>query len=108
MKIDKTLQLPCGVEIKNRFLKSAMTEGIANSDALANKRHVKLYERWAKGGTGISITGNVQIDHRYIERAGNVVIEGTQTNESLAALANWSQAGTVSYTHLTLPTIYSV
>ena len=47
MKIDKTLQLPCGVEIKNRFLKSAMTEGIANSDALSNKRHAKLYERWA-------------------------------------------------------------
>ena len=76
MKIDKTLQLPCGVEIKNRFLKSAMTEGIANSDALANNRHVKLYGRWAKGGAGISVTGNVQIDHRYIERAGNVVIDG--------------------------------
>ena len=38
MKIDNTLQLPCGVEIKNRFLKSAMTEGIANSDALSNNR----------------------------------------------------------------------
>ena len=100
MKIDNTLQLPCGVEIKNRFLKSAMTEGIANSDALANSRHVNLYERWAKGGAGISITGNVQIDHRYIERAGNVVIEGTQTNESLAALANWSQAGKQNNTQL--------
>ena len=48
MKIDKTLQLPCGVEIKNRFLKSAMTEGIANIDASANNRHVKLYERWSR------------------------------------------------------------
>ena len=100
MSINKTLQLPCGVEIKNRFLKSAMTEGIANSDALANNRHVNLYERWAKGGTGISVTGNVQIDHRYIERAGNVVIEGTQTNKSLAALANWSQAGKQNNTQL--------
>ena len=100
MSINKILQLPCGVEVKNRFLKSAMTEGIANSDALSNNRHVKLYERWAKGGTGISITGNVQIDHRYIERAGNVVIEGTQTNESLAALANWSQAGKQNNTQL--------
>ena len=40
MKIDKTLQLPCGVEIKNRFLKSAMTEGIANSDALTKKSNL--------------------------------------------------------------------
>ena len=33
-------QLMCGVEIKNRFLKSAMTEGLANSDAIANERSV--------------------------------------------------------------------
>ncbi len=49
-KISDNLLLPCGVEIKNRFLKSAMTEGIANVDAAANSRHVNLYDRWAKGG----------------------------------------------------------
>ena len=94
MKINEKLELPCGVEIKNRFLKSAMTEGLANSDAVANKKHSNLYDRWAKGGIGISITGNVQVDHRYIERAGNVIIEGDQSNESLASLADWSKAGT--------------
>ena len=40
--INEKLVLPCGVEIKNRFLKSAMTEGLAESDAIANKRHNKL------------------------------------------------------------------
>ena len=64
MKISKELQLPCGVIIKNRFLKSAMTEGIANEDAEANSRHVNLYDRWAKGGSGVLVTGNVQVDHR--------------------------------------------
>ncbi len=98
--INEKLILPCGAEIKNRFLKSAMTEGLAKSDATANKRHNNLYERWAKGGIGISVTGNVQVDHRYIERAGNVVIEGKQSNESLAALADWSKAGTQNNTHL--------
>ena len=42
--IDSNLFLPCGIEIKNRFLKSAMTEGIAQSDGMANKKHNKLYE----------------------------------------------------------------
>ena len=98
--INEKLTLPCGAEIKNRFLKSAMTEGLAKSDATANIRHNNLYERWAKGGIGISVTGNVQVDHRYIERAGNVVIEGKQSNESLAALADWSKAGTQNNTHL--------
>ena len=100
MNISKPLQLSCGVEIKNRFLKSSMTEGLANSDAIANKRHNHLYGRWANGGIGISVTGNVQVDHRYIERAGNVVIEGKQSNESLAALADWSKAGTQNNTQL--------
>ena len=98
--INEKLELPCGVEVKNRFLKSAMTEGLAGSDAVANKKHNNLYEKWANGGVGISVTGNVQIDHRYIERAGNVVIEGEQSNESLAALADWSHAGTQNNTHL--------
>ena len=98
--IEQKIVLPCGAIVKNRFLKSAMTEGLANSNAIANKRHNNLYERWAKGGIGVSVTGNVQVDHRYIERAGNVVIEGTQSNESLAALADWSKSGTQNNTHL--------
>ena len=77
-----------------------MTEGLASSNAAANERHANLYEAWAKGGSGISVTGNVQVDHRYIERAGNVVIEGDQSNEQLAGLANWSAAGSQNDTHL--------
>ena len=42
----------------------------------------------------------MQIDHRYIERPGNVVIEGEQTNEQISALANWAKAGTQQNTHL--------
>ena len=98
--ISEKILLPCGVEVKNRFLKSAMTEGLADANAEANIKHQALYTRWARGGVGISVTGNVQVDHRYIERAGNVVIEGKQSNESLAALADWSKAGTQNNTHL--------
>ena len=100
MKISEKLELPCGAVIKNRFLKSAMTEGLASENACANLGHVNLYDKWSKGGSGILVTGNVQVDHRYIERPGNVVIEGEQTNEQISALANWAKAGTQQNTHL--------
>ena len=100
MKISEKLELPCGVVIKNRFLKSAMTEGLASENACANQGHVNLYDKWSKGGSGILVTGNVQVDHRYIERPGNVVIEGEQTNEQISSLANWAKAGTQQNTHL--------
>ena len=100
MKISEKLELPCGAVIKNRFLKSAMTEGLASENACANQGHVNLYDKWSKGGSGILVTGNVQVDHRYIERPGNVVIEGEQTNEQISSLANWAKAGTQQNTHL--------
>ena len=46
------------------------------------------------------LTGNVQVDHRYLERPGNVVIEGQQTNEQLSRLTAYAEAGTKNDTHL--------
>ena len=54
-----------------------MTEGLADSLNRATDRHVELYRRWASGGSGALLTGNVQVDRRYLERAGNIVIDGT-------------------------------
>ena len=54
---------------------------------------MNLYSKWASGGADILLTGNVQVDHRYLERPGNVVIEGQQTNEQLARLSKYAEAG---------------
>ena len=62
--IESALKLPCGVAVKNRICKAAMTEGLADEQNRATQKHVTLYERWAQGGAGILLTGNVQIDHR--------------------------------------------
>ena len=97
--IDK-LDLPCGVQIKNRICKGAMTEGLADEQNRATSKHVNLYNRWSDGGAGILLTGNVQVDHRYLERPGNVVIEGQQTNEQLSRLTAYAEAGTKNNTHL--------
>ncbi len=85
------LQLPCGVELPNRLLKSAMTEGLADPHDRATRRHETLYRRWAEGGTGTLVTGNVMIDRRFLERPGNVVIDD---NGGRAALRRWAAAGT--------------
>ena len=98
--ITDKLDLPCGVEIKNRICKGAMTEGLADAQNRATSQHVNLYDRWSSGGAAILLTGNVQVDHRFLERPGNVVIEGQQTNEQLSRLISYAEAGTKNNTHL--------
>ena len=99
-EITDKLDLPCGVQIKNRICKGAMTEGLADEQNRATSKHINLYNRWSDGGAGILLTGNVQVDHRYLERPGNVVIEGQQTNEQLSRLTAYAEAGTKNNTHL--------
>ena len=100
INIESTLKLPCGVTVKNRICKAAMTEGLADEQNRATQKHATLYERWAHGGAGILLTGNVQIDHRYLERPGNIVIEGKQSNEQISRLRAYAEAGTKNDTHL--------
>lgn len=98
--INDNLELPCGAVIKNRLCKGAMTEGLADEQNRATSKHVNLYNKWSSGGAGILLTGNVQVDHRYLERPGNVVIEGIQSNKQLSRLSQYAEAGTKNNTHL--------
>lgn len=52
-----------------------MTEGLADKFNRPTPAHIQLYKTWSQGGTGLHITGNVMVDRRYLERAGNVVLE---------------------------------
>ncbi|GJL87901.1 MAG: NADH oxidase [Minwuia thermotolerans] len=94
------LTLPCGAIVKNRFGKAPLTEGLADEMNRATARHASLYGRWAKGGAGVVVTGNVQVDRRYLERPGNVVIDGPQDETALAGLRAYAAAGTANRTHL--------
>jgi 2,4-dienoyl-CoA reductase-like NADH-dependent reductase (Old Yellow Enzyme family) len=66
--------LPNGSVLPNRLCKSAMTEGLADKFDLPTAELIQLYKTWALGGTGLHITGNIMVDRRYLERAGNVVL----------------------------------
>ena len=98
--ISSPLTLPCGAALKNRIAKGAMTEGLGDTRNRATEGHVNLYRRWAEGGAGMLLTGNVQIDRRYMERPGNVAIDGPQSNEAIAALRDYAKAGTANGAHL--------
>ena len=98
--ISSPLTLPCGATLKNRIAKGAMTEGLGDARNRATEGHVRLYRRWAEGGAGMLLTGNVQIDRRYMERPGNVAIDGPQSNEAIAALRDYAKAGTANGAHL--------
>ena len=96
ISIKDSLTLPSGLVIPNRLVKAAMTEGLAGPTNQAGAPHVNLYRRWSEGGIGLQITGNVQVDRRNLERPGNVVIDGPQSNEArdaLAAMAEASKSG---------------
>jgi 2,4-dienoyl-CoA reductase-like NADH-dependent reductase (Old Yellow Enzyme family) len=86
-------RLPCGAWLPNRLAKAAMTEGLAGADGAANARHERLYRRWAAGGAGLLLTGNVMVDRRWLERPGNVIVEDRRGR---TALADWARAGTAA------------
>ena len=95
--LGKELKLTNGSTIKNRFMKSAMSEVLGSRKYAPTARHFKLYETWAQGGTGLLFTGNVMIDSRYIGEPGNVVVE---SDEHMEALRAWAKSGTTNATHL--------
>lgn len=86
--LNSSFQLPCGATLNNRIAKAALTERIAKADRLPNERHFNLYEHWARNGAGMLLTGNIQVDKRYLESTGNVVVE---KNTPIEAFQTWTQ-----------------
>ena len=91
--LNQPLQLPCGLTLKNRLVKAAMTEGLAGPDGLPNERHSRLYRTWAEGDVAVSITGNVMIDGSHLERPGNVILDHSPGDTERAAFRTWAESG---------------
>ena len=92
VRIEHPLALPSGKVLRNRVVKSALCEGLADWSNRPTDSHVTLYRRWAQSGAGMLLTGAVQIDRRYLDRPGDIVIEGPQTPAALAALRSMAEA----------------
>ncbi|MCH7315598.1 NADH:flavin oxidoreductase/NADH oxidase family protein [Acinetobacter sp. ANC 3882] len=87
--LQQPLRLACGTSIPNRIAKSAMSEQLADRHGSPTTDIQQLYAEWARGGTGLLITGNVMIDHRAFVEPRNVVLEDEQF---LQAHKLWAQA----------------
>jgi 2,4-dienoyl-CoA reductase-like NADH-dependent reductase (Old Yellow Enzyme family) len=95
--LSRPFTLPNGSVLKNRLAKSAMSEALGTTDNHVTPALVRLYERWADGGTGLLITGNVMIDGRALGEPNNVVVEDER---DLELLRRWAAAGTRNGTQL--------
>lgn len=80
------LELPCGAILKNRLVKSAMSDSLADGEGNPTDAQIRLYERWAEGGVALSIIGEVQIDQRFPEKPGNLVLGSGSNTELLRQL----------------------
>ena len=95
--LNTALKLPCGVTLANRLVKSAMTERISNRKFESTEGLDRIYKDWAKTGAGLLITGNVVIDRKHLESAGNVCFDD---EKMIPKLTRWAKAGKINGNHI--------
>ncbi|MBV8123119.1 MAG: 2,4-dienoyl-CoA reductase, partial [Paucibacter sp.] len=83
------LPLPCGQTLKNRIAKAAMEESLAEPGQLPGASFLALYRRWAEGGVGLLITGNVMVARDALTGPGTLVLEH---DTPLAPFEAWAAA----------------
>ncbi|GAA0633052.1 MULTISPECIES: NADH:flavin oxidoreductase/NADH oxidase family protein [Thalassospira] len=88
----RPLELPSGVILKNRIAKSAMSDSLGDGTGHPTKAQNRLYRRWAEGGVGVSIIGEVQAQPGYAEKPGNLVLDDNADLNRFRALARQGAA----------------
>lgn len=68
------LELPCGVVLKHRIAKSAMSDSLGDGAGRPTEEQARLYRAWAEGGAAVSIIGETQCNPDYPEKPGNLVL----------------------------------
>lgn len=91
------LTLPCGAQLPNRLAKAAMEENMSDEGQIPGPDMLRLYQRWAEGGTGLLITGNVMVDGHAMTGPGGIVLE---KESALAPFKAWADAAKKNDTHV--------
>jgi len=97
MHLEKELILPCGATLQNRIAKSAMSENMSPKHHGPTRSLIRAYQRWADGGVGLIITGNIMIDRNAIGEPGNVIVEDKTDFE---LLKQWAEVVKGSGLHI--------
>ena len=95
--LQQSLKLPCGVILKNRLAKSAMSDSLGDGEGNPTEAQIRLYEKWAEGGVSLSFIGEVQCDYRFPEKPGNLVFN---KNSDFVLLSQFSKRATVDGAHI--------
>ena len=69
------LPLPNGRVIPNRIARAAMDCSLADANHAPGSRQIRLYQRWADGGAGLIISGNVMIDRHALSSPGSALLD---------------------------------
>lgn len=91
------VELPCGTQLKNRIVKSAMSDSLGDGTGNPTEAQMHLYQRWAEGGTALSLIGEVQTTPYYPEKPGNLVLIRGADIKALRSLAT---RGSVNGAHI--------
>lgn len=86
------LTLPCGVTLKCRIVKSAMSDSLGDGTGHPTPEQMRLYRRWAEGGAALSIIGEVQGSPDYAEKPGNLVLDDNADPAPFRELARQGSA----------------
>ncbi|MEU3828377.1 2,4-dienoyl-CoA reductase [Streptomyces sp. SID486] len=84
------LPLRSGRVLGNRIAKAAMEENMAGDGQLPDRELFGLYRRWAAGGAGLLITGNVMVHAEALTGPAGVVLDEAAP---LEPFAEWAEAG---------------
>ncbi|WP_372573714.1 oxidoreductase [Ruegeria jejuensis] len=95
--LTQPLELPCGVQLKNRLIKAAMSDSLGDGEGNPSETQMRLYERWAEGGAALSLIGEVQTSPFFPEKPGNLVLVPDADLDGLQALA---ARGSVNEAHI--------
>ena len=76
-----------GIELPNRFVRSATNEGTANADGTVNQRLIKLLEELAKNDVGLVIPGYAYVSDQGKSRPGQIGVQNDDTLEGLCRMA---------------------
>ncbi|MEU6577513.1 NADH:flavin oxidoreductase/NADH oxidase family protein [Streptomyces sp. NPDC046805] len=87
------LSLRSGQVLNNRIAKAAMEENMAGEGQLPGKELFGLYRRWAEGGTGLLITGNVMVHAEALTGPAGVVLDEAAPLEPFVEWAKAAKSG---------------
>jgi len=91
--LEQPLKLPNGSLLRNRLVKSAMSEALGDEFNSITQGLINLFHRWSQGGAALLITGNTPISRNHLEHVKNFVLDEHSDMDRVRQLASAAKNG---------------